>query len=238
MEIKIESLQKCFGPVKAVDIASCEMHGGEIIGLVGNNGAGKTTLIRLMTDLLEADSGRVLFDGVSVAENEDWKQVTGVYVDDGFLIDYLTPDEYFEFVGSAHGLSPEEVHARLVPYEGLMNGEIAGQKKYLRDLSQGNRQKAGILAAMLIRPQLLILDEPFNFLDPRSQVQIRHLLQQFNASTGATILLSSHNLTHTVDICKRIILLESGVILRDIANPNGEAAQELEAYFEAEAISG
>lgn len=233
MEIRIENLQKCFGHVKAIDLASCTIRDGELIGLVGNNGAGKTTLIRLMTDLLKADAGQVLLNGVSAAGSEAWKRVTGVYVDDGFLIDYLTPDEYFEFVGKAHGLSAEAVHERLVPYESLMNGEITGQPKLLRHLSQGNRQKAGILAAMLIHPDLLILDEPFNFLDPRSQAQICHLIEAYNRETGATVLLSSHNLTHTVDICKRILLLESGILLRDIANPNGEAARELEAYFDA-----
>ena len=245
MKIQIENLKKSFGEKVAVDIESYEIKDGEMLGLVGNNGAGKSTLFRLMLDLVKADGGRVLMHpseeeqsqgiaqgSVDVAHTEDWKDWTGAFVDESFLIDYLTPDEYFQFIGRISGRKQEEVDTFLQDFEQFMAGEVAGQKKLIRNLSAGNKQKVGIVGAMLLQPKVLILDEPFNFLDPSSQSAIKRLLQEYNRKTGATILVSSHNLQHTVDICPRIALLEHGVIIRDIDNTNGQATKELESYFE------
>ena len=245
MKIQIENLKKSFGEKVAVDIEQYEIRDGEMLGLVGNNGAGKSTLFRLMLDLVKADGGRVLMHpseeeqsqgiakgSVDVAQTEDWKDWTGAFVDESFLIDYLTPDEYFQFIGRISGRKQEEVDIFLQDFEQFMAGEVAGQKKLIRNLSAGNKQKVGIVGAMLLQPKVLILDEPFNFLDPSSQSAIKRLLVDYNKNTGATILVSSHNLQHTVDICPRIALLEHGVIIRDIDNTDRQAATELENYFE------
>ena len=169
---------------------------------------------------------------IDVSQTEDWKDWTGAYVDESFLIDYLTPDEYFHFIARITGMSDEQLDEEMKRFEHFMAGEVSGQTKLIRNLSAGNKQKVGIVAAMLLKPQVLILDEPFNFLDPSSQSVIKHLLKAYNQETGATILISSHNLNHTVDICPRIALLEHGHIIRDIANHNGEAQAELENYFD------
>lgn len=236
MKIFINNLKKTFGPKVAVDIDEFQVTDGEILGLVGNNGAGKSTLFRLMLDLIKADTGHVRMQcgdaDVDVAETEQWKDWTGAYVDEGFLIDYLTPDEYFQFIGAISGLTPTQCTEELEAYNTFLAGEVIGQKKLIRNLSAGNKQKVGIVAAMLLKPQLLILDEPFNFLDPNSQSAMKHLLTQYNRETGATILVSSHNLQHTVDICPRIALLEHGHIIRSIDNSNGEAQAQLEDYFQ------
>lgn len=245
MKIIIENLKKNFGDKTAVDIAHYEIEDGQMLGLVGNNGAGKSTLFRLMLDLVKADGGRVLMQPssselseglaqatVDVATTEEWKDWTGAFVDESFLIDYLTPDEYFQFIGRISGHTQEEVDAFLAGHEQFMAGEVTGQKKLIRNLSAGNKQKVGIIGAMLLQPKILILDEPFNFLDPSSQSAIKRLLREYNTKTGATILVSSHNLQHTVDICPRVALLEHGVIIRDIDNSDGQAAAELENYFE------
>ena len=229
--ITINQLQKKFGDKIAVNIENYTIAPGTMLGLVGNNGAGKTTLFRLILDLLQADHGNVIVDGIDVSHSEDWKTFTGAYIDDGFLIDYLTPEEYFYFIGRMYGLKKEEVDERLRPFDRFMNGEVIGQKKFIRNYSMGNKQKIGIISAMIHHPRLLILDEPFNFLDPSSQAIIKHLLQRYNEEHGATVLISSHNLNHTVDICPRIALLEHGVILRDIDNAEGSAEKELEDYF-------
>lgn len=236
--IEIEQLKKYYGSNKAIDIEHYSIGTGDMLGLVGNNGAGKTTLFRLILDLVKADAGRVTIGGIDVSRSEEWKDMTGAYLDDGFLIDYLTPEEFFYFVGRMYGLSKEEVDGRLRPFERFMNGELLGQKKFIRNYSMGNKQKIGIISAMLHHPQLLILDEPFNFLDPSSQAAIKHLLKAYGEEHNATILISSHNLNHTVDICPRIALLEHGIILRDIDNRDNSAEEELEDYFElkAEAI--
>ena len=232
--IKIDNLKKQFGETCACNIPSFQINDGDILGLVGNNGAGKTTLFRMLLDLLKADEGSVEIDGINPAESEAWKRHVGAYIDEGFLIDFLTPEEYFAFLGKVSGLTQAEVDERLKDFERFANGEIFGQKKLIRNLSAGNKMKVGIISALLRRPQTVILDEPFNFLDPTSQLVLKHLLTDYNRETGATILISSHNLQHTVDISTRIALLEHGVIIRDLPNAEGSARTELEAYFSAE----
>lgn len=232
--ITINNLQKNFGQKRAVDIDNYVINEGDMLGLVGNNGAGKTTLFRLILDLLKADEGSVLINDIDVSKSEEWKNITGAFIDESFLIEYLTPEEYFYFVGKMYGLGKEEVDERLAPFERFMNGEVIGQKKFIRNYSAGNKQKIGIISAMIHYPQLLILDEPFNFLDPSSQSIIKNLLKSYNEDTSATVLISSHNLNHTTDICPRIALLENGTILRDIQNINNSAEKELEDYFNVE----
>ena len=231
MNIIIENLRKNFGEKTAVNINQFEIPSGQILGLVGNNGAGKSTLFRLMLDLIKADEGRVLMGSTDVSQTEEWKSWTGAFVDESFLIDYLTPDEYFQFVARISGTPNDEYQSFLARFEHFMAGELMGQNKLIRNLSAGNKQKVGIVAAMLLRPKVLILNEPFNFLDPSSQSAIKNLLLEYNRETGATILVSSHNLQHTVDISPRIALLENGVIIRDIDNADGKAQEELENYF-------
>ena len=232
--ITIDKLKKNFGEKVAVDIEHYEINQGDMLGLVGNNGAGKTTLFRLMLDLLKADDGKVIINDIDVSQSEDWKSITGAFIDDGFLIDYPTPEEYFYFIGKMYGLKKEEVDERLIPFERFMSGEVIGHKNLIRNYSAGNKQKIGIISAMLHYPQLLILDEPFNFLDPSSQSIIKHLLKKYNEEHQATVIISSHNLNHTVDVCPRIALLEHGVIIRDIINEDNSAEKELEDYFNVE----
>lgn len=232
--ITISNLKKQFGETIACDIPSFTINDGDILGLVGNNGAGKTTLFRLLLDLLQPDNGSVLIDDVNPAESEDWKTNVGAYVDEGFLIDFLTPEEYFSFLGKISGISQKEIEERLGQFERFAGGEVFGQKKLIRNLSAGNKMKVGIISALIRRPKVVILDEPFNFLDPTSQVVLKHLLRDYQQETHSTILISSHNLQHTIDISSRIALLEHGVIIRDLPNIEGSANQELLEYFDAE----
>ena len=240
MDISINTLKKTFGDKIAVDINSFTINSGDILGLVGNNGAGKTTLFRLMLDLIKADNGQVRMfiahndstpEEINPAKSEDWKTVTGAYIDEGFLIDFLTPEEYFSFVGKVNGLTENETNERIKPFTHFMNDEILGQKKLIRNFSAGNKQKVGIISALINHPQLLILDEPFNFLDPTSQNSLKHILKEYNTLSGATIIISSHNLAHTIDISSRIALLENGRIIKDLPNIDGCAQKELEDYF-------
>lgn len=232
--ITINQLKKAFGNTVACDIEQFTINDGEILGLVGNNGAGKTTLFRMLLDLLKPDEGEVALFGINPAQSEEWKAATGSYIDEGFLIDFLTPEEYFAFIGKITDKTQEEVNERLKDFEKFAAGEIFGQKKLIRNLSAGNKQKVGIISALFNNPKLVILDEPFNFLDPSSQNTLKHVLTEYNRRTGATILVSSHNLAHTIDISTRIALLEKGHIVRDLANADGSARAELENYFETE----
>ena len=232
--ITISNLKKAFGKTVACDIDSFTVNDGDILGLVGNNGAGKTTLFRMLLDLLKPDEGEVALDGINPAASEEWKAATGSYIDEGFLIDFLTPEEYFAFIGKITNMTQAQVDERLKDFERLAAGEIFGQKKLIRNLSAGNKQKVGIISALFNHPKLVILDEPFNFLDPSSQNTLKHVLTDYNKQTGATILVSSHNLAHTIDISTRIALLEKGHIVRDLPNADGSAKAELENYFETE----
>ena len=229
--IRIKDLKKQFGEKTAVDISEFVINDGDILGLVGNNGAGKTTLFRLMLDLLKADDGQVSINDINPAESEEWKKDTGAYIDEGFLIDFLTPEEYFEFIGSVADLTKDEINQRLEPYMPFMADEIIGQNKLIRDFSAGNKQKIGIIATLLNEPHLVILDEPLNFLDPSSQNLLKTIMSEYQSRTGATVLISSHNLQHTVDISTRIALLEHGHIISDLDNKEGSAREQLEEYF-------
>ncbi len=232
--IKIEGLKKHFGDTCACDIPSFTINNGNILGLVGNNGAGKTTLFRLLLDLLKADEGSVTIDDINPAESEEWKNNVGAHIDEGFLIDFLTPEEYFSFLGKISGMTQTDVNHCLEDFERFAGGEIFGQKKLIRNLSAGNKQKVGIISALLRKPKTVILDEPFNFLDPTSQLVLKHLISDYARETHATVIISSHNLQHTVDISTRIALLEHGQIIRDLSNVEGSATAELQEYFGAE----
>ena len=240
--ITISNLKKNFGETVATDIPSFTINDGDILGLVGNNGAGKSTLFRIMLDLLKADNGTVTYtfpslgEGSGVgpinpAESEDWKQYVGAYLDEGFLIDFLTPEEYFAFLGKISGKTQAEVDERLKDFERFAADEVFGQKKLIRNLSAGNKQKVGIISALIREPQIVILDEPFNFLDPTSQNVLKRTLKEYSERTHATILISSHNLQHTVDISSRIALLEKGVIIRDLYTADSDVEKELTEYF-------
>ena len=237
--ITISNLKKSFGETIACDIPALTINDGDILGLVGNNGAGKTTLFRMLLDLLKPDEGEVILSknqeesAVNPASSEKWKEWTGAYIDEGFLIDFLTPEEYFAFIGKITDMTQEKVDERLKDFERLAAGEIFGQKKLIRNLSAGNKQKVGIMSALFNKPKLVILDEPFNFLDPSSQNILKHELKAYQEQTGATILISSHNLQHTIDISTRVTLLEKGRIIMDLSNENGAARTELENYFES-----
>ena len=231
MEIKIQNLVKQYGKNTVLDIPELTIHSGELVGLVGNNGAGKTTLMRLILDLIEATEGYVETDGNRVNEDSTWKQFTGSFIDGRFLIDFYTPEEYFYFIASVYAIDKDTLNSRLAQYQSLMHDEILGTKKYLREFSEGNRQKIGIIGAMLINPKILILDEPFNYLDPSSQMLVAKLIRQMNQQLGTTVIISSHNLSFVSEISTRILLLEKGLVIKDLVNEEGSSAQELEEYF-------
>ena len=231
METIIRDLKKSYNNTTALDIADFLISDGGVIGLAGNNGAGKTTLFRLMLDLIKADCGSVQIDGTDVARSEAWKEKVGAYLDDSFLIDYLTPEEYFHFIGKICGIDKQTIDEQITLFSHFLGEEILSASKLIRNLSAGNKQKTGIVAALLHNPQLVLLDEPFNFLDPSSQVALKHLIKDYNQSTGATIIISSHNLNQITELCERIILLEHGLIIKDIDNSDGTAKSELDYYF-------
>jgi ABC-2 type transport system ATP-binding protein len=229
--ISISSLSKTYGTEPVVNVSSLSIRKGESFGLVGNNGAGKTTLFRMILDLIRPTEGSVTIEGKSVQGNDEWKHYVGSYLDEGFLIPYLTPDEYFKFVGKLHSYSDADLSQFLQKFEELFNGEITGKKKHIGDLSKGNLKKVGIAAAFMGNPQVVILDEPFENLDPTSQIRLKRLLQLERETRAITYLISSHDLNHVTEICGRIVILEKGKVVKDMEG--GDLLAQLEEYFKA-----
>ena len=229
--IEVKGLKKVYKTTTVVDVESLTIGNNESFGLVGNNGAGKTTLFRMMLDLVKASTGVVTIDGKNVQSNDEWKKQVGSFLDEGFLIPYLTPNEYFRFVGNLHGYSAADLNSFLDRFEVFFHGEINGQNKYIGDLSKGNLKKVGIAASFIGNPQVIMLDEPFENLDPTSQIRLKELLQAERKLRQVTYLISSHVLNHVTEICDRIVLLEKGKIIKDLRGNTTLA--ELEEYFKA-----
>ena len=228
--IEIRNLKKIYNGITVVDIPGLMIRKGETIGLVGNNGAGKTTLFRMMLDLIRSEQGEVLINEELVASSEHWKEYTTSYLDEGFLIDYLTPEEYFYFIGSLHNMKKAQVDDELDRYTDFFNGEILNRKKYIRDLSKGNQSKVGIVSGLMQHPEVLLLDEPFANIDPSTQIRLKAMLKQVNVEKNKTTVISSHDLNHVTEVCERILLMEKGKIIKDIQT-NTNTLEELEQYF-------
>jgi len=228
--IEVKNLTKIYSEVTVLNIPELVIGKGESFGLVGNNGAGKTTFFRLILDLLRANSGYVTSKGIDVKKSNEWKYYTGSYLDQRFLIDFLTPEEYFDFLAGVFSLSKGDQEKFYADFEEFFNDEILGKRKYIRDLSQGNRQKVGIAAALMQKPEVLILDEPFNGLDPSTQIRLSNILNKLKNEHEVTMLISSHDLKHVTEVCGRIAILEKGLIIHDLKTSEN-TLKELERYF-------
>ncbi|WP_452230614.1 MULTISPECIES: ABC transporter ATP-binding protein [unclassified Lacinutrix] len=228
--ITTTNLTKKYNSNPVLNIESLEIPKGQSFGLVGNNGAGKTTYFSLLLDLIQPTTGSIKNNGIQVNLSEDWKPFTSSFIDESFLIGYLTAEEYFYFIGELRGQNKADVDALVATFEDFFHGEIIGQKKYLRDLSKGNQKKAGIVAALIGNPEVIILDEPFANLDPTTQIKLKQIVKNLAQEQGVTVLISSHDLMHITDVCDRIVVLEKGEIVKDIVTSEA-TLKELEAHF-------
>lgn len=229
--IKTENLKKSYNDNIVLNLPELHIQRGESFGLVGNNGAGKTTFFSLILDLIEVSEGKILSNEHDVKQSEHWKIYTGAYLDENFLIDFLTPDEYFDFIARLYGLTRQDYDEFLEKFSSLFNEEIIGTKKFIRELSKGNQKKVGIAAAFMSRPDVIILDEPFPHLDPSSVMRLKEIIQKEKNDRNPTILISSHDLNHITEVCERIVLLEKGNVLKDLKSSEN-ALQQLNDYFQ------
>lgn len=234
--IHTTELTKKYGGVTVLNIENLEIPKGQSFGLVGNNGAGKTTFFNLLLDLIKPTTGKITTNAIQVNLSEDWKPFTGSFIDESFLIGYLTPEEYFYFIGDLRGQNKADIDAFLVQFEEIFNDEIIGKKKYLRDLSKGNQKKAGIVAALIGNPEVIILDEPFANLDPTTQIRLKQIIKELTQNRDVTVLISSHDLQHVTEVCDRIVVLEKGDIIKDLATSDA-TLKELEDYFTGSVLS-
>ncbi|TKS57568.1 ABC transporter ATP-binding protein [Mesohalobacter halotolerans] len=228
--INISNISKSYNGQEVLKVEDLNIPKGQNFGLVGNNGAGKTTLFSLLLDLIKPTTGEITNGDIVVNQSEEWKPYTSAFIDESFLIGYLTPEEYFYFIGDLRGVDQSEVNDLLANFEDFFHDEILNQKKYLRDLSKGNQKKVGIVAALIGNPEVIILDEPFANLDPTTQIRLKKILNELTQQNQTTVLISSHDLMHVTDVCKRIVVLEKGEVVKDIKTTPA-TLKELEAYF-------
>lgn len=228
--IQVNNLSKQYNATRVLNITELTIPKGQSFGLVGNNGAGKTTFFSLLLDLIEPSSGAIINNSIQVNTNEEWKKFTAAFLDESFLIGYLTAEEYFYFIGELRGQNKADVDAVLSKYEEFFNNEILNTKKYLRDLSKGNMKKVGIIATLIGNPEVVILDEPFANLDPTTVNRLKKIIKELAENPDVTVLISSHDLQHTVEVCNRIVALNKGEVVKDIMTSE-ETLKELESFF-------
>ena len=228
--ITVHQLSKQYGGSTVLHIPGMDIPKGQSFGLVGNNGAGKTTFFSLLLDLIQPTSGHIVNNDIQVNKSEAWKSFTSAFIDESFLIGYLTPEEYFYFIGELRGQNKADVDQFLAPFASFFNGEILNKRKYLRDLSKGNQKKAGIVASFIGHPEVIILDEPFANLDPTTQIRLKQLIRERTENSDTTVLISSHDLIHVTEVCQRIVVLDKGEVVKDIET-SAATLKELETYF-------
>lgn len=228
--ITTNNLSKKYNGNLVLNIESLEIPKGQSFGLVGNNGAGKTTYFSLLLDLIQPTTGFIKSNDIQVNKSENWKPFTSAFIDESFLIGYLTAEEYFYFIGDLRNQNKADVDTLLAQFQDFFHDEILGQKKYLRDLSKGNQKKVGIVATLIGNPEVIVLDEPFANLDPTTQIRLKVIIRDLAQKQGVTVLISSHDLMHVTDVCERIVVLEKGEIVKDLETSE-VTLKELEAHF-------
>lgn len=226
MSLEISNLTKKFGEQTALNNINIEIKKNEIIGLLGPNGAGKSTLMKSVVGVIKIDEGKIIFDGKDITENEVFsKKNIGFLPENNPLYQEMYVKEYLQFVAEIHGISNEKV-------EEIINlvGITPEKNKKISQLSKGYKQRVGLAQAILHEPNLLILDEPTNGLDPNQIVEIRNVIKEIGKEK--TVILSTHIMQEVEALCSRVILIHNGNIVQDtdIANFKGKF-QNLEEAF-------
>lgn len=212
--IKVESVSKSFGTVKAVKNLCLAVRAGEIRGLLGPNGSGKSTLMKIIIGILRPDSGTISVNGVGVKENPlDARRMIGYVPETPQLYEYLTAAEYLDFVGIAYGIDAEIRRQRVEELlQALQMDEHVNE--VISGFSQGMKQKIALTAALLHRPKILVLDEPLNGLDPRSARIVKEILYRL-AKEDVAVLFSTHVLEIAEAICHRVTIMSEGAVLAE-----------------------
>ncbi len=211
--ISVEGVTKRYGPIVAVDRAAFRVDRGEVVGFLGPNGAGKTTTMRMLTGTLQPDEGRIRFDGVPIGDNlTAAKSRVGYLPESNPLYDDMLVCEFLEYVARLRGLDGAEARrgiGRAVEETGL--AEVFFRP--VSEISKGFRQRTGMAGAILHEPEILVLDEPTEGLDPNQRVEIRKLVNSLGADR--TVILSTHVMQEVEATCDRLLVISKGAIAAD-----------------------
>jgi ABC-2 type transport system ATP-binding protein len=233
--VEIKNLVKSFGELIAVNDLTLDVREGEIYALLGPNGAGKTTTIKMLMGLLDPDSGNASVFGVSSQQNPvEVKNLVGYVPEEQQLYDSLTPRELFNFIASIRKLPEEKITKRMKEFVKALDFEQYYDNMIVT-LSQGNKQKTMLIAALLHRPKLLILDEPFSSLDVRSAKIMKDIVK-IHADNGGSVLLSTHVMEVAEGLCDRVGIIDEGVLiaegtLDELRTKSEKEGATLEALF-------
>lgn len=213
--LQVEGISKSFGAVRALSYVRFDVGRGEIVGLLGPNGAGKSTTMKIVLGILRPDTGRVFTFGNDLhADLVASKRQLGYVPETPSLYEFLTGAEYLDFVADLYGLDPATRRARIEPYLAAL--ELAGHEDALiSGYSNGMKQKVALIAALVHRPRLLVLDEALNGLDPRSARLVKDLLRRLSSQDGVGIVFSTHVLDIAQAICDRVVILHHGTVLAE-----------------------
>jgi len=211
--VALTDVVKTFDGVRAVDGVSFEIDRGEVVGFLGPNGAGKTTTMRLLTQYLEPDSGSIVIDGTPIGSHPaELRRRIGYLPETNPLYTDMLAGEYITFMGRLRGMSDDEIRRRTDD----VVAQTAIEPVYYRpidELSKGYRQRVGLAQAILSEPEILILDEPTEGLDPNQRVEIRSLITHLGADR--TVLLSTHVMQEVQRTCSRVVIINRGSIVAD-----------------------
>jgi len=229
----LESVTKRYGGVTAVDGVSFSVDRGEVVGFLGPNGAGKSTTMRMITQYHEPDGGRILFDGVPLADRgREAKRRVGYLPENNPLYHDMLASEYLAFVGRLRGLSGQAL-ARATDEAVTATGIEGVFNRPIGELSKGYKQRTGLAAAILHKPDLLVLDEPTEGLDPNQRIEIRRLISDLGRDR--TVLLSTHILSEVQHVASRLLIINRGKLAADgpVEELLGRAAGSVRIVVEA-----
>lgn len=237
--IEVSGLTRYYGEFAALNDVSFSVREGEIIGLLGLNGAGKSTTLKVLAGLLAPSAGKVVVDGVDVAENADaLKSRIGYLPEDPPLYRDMTVSSFLRYIGRLKGLSPSAVEGRL-PEVLRLTHLLERKDQVIATLSHGYRKRVGIAQAVIHNPRLVILDEPISGLDPVQIFDMRKVIRDLGK--GRAVLISSHILSEISQTCDRIIVLKDGRLVamgteHDLAAQAGDTRVILTVRGEAAAF--
>ncbi len=211
--ISISNLSRYYGSLKAVDNVSFSINQGEVVGLLGHNGAGKTTIMKIITGFIEASEGTVRVDGLELGPDTQLIQKKIGYLPENCPVwPEMNVIDYLEYQGRLHGVNPQNL-TNLIKSAIEKTSLVEKATSTIQTLSRGFRQRVGVAQALLHMPDILILDEPTNGLDPNQIHQMRSLIKELARS--ATIIVSTHVLQEVQAICERVLIMRGGKLVLD-----------------------